>query len=81
MTRLTRERILAIAGELSDSAVAEIERMGASEADLLAAVESLSDEARLYRESGHSLVGHAAALQAILTAEEDSKDGEQDRRS
>lgn len=81
MTQLTRERILAIAGDLSDGAVAEIERLGANEADLLAAIGSLGDDPPPPRDSGHSLAGHAAALQAILAAEDASGEGDEDRRT
>jgi hypothetical protein len=81
MMHLTRERILAIAGDLSDGAVAEIERLGASEADLLAAVGSLGDGPPPHRESGRPLAGPAAALQAILAAEDASREGDEDRRT
>jgi len=81
MTPLTRERILALAGDIGDGAVAEIERLGASEAELLAAVASLEDEAALRRSSGHSLPGQAAAIQAILAAEQEANEPDEGRRA
>ena len=81
MNPLTREQILAVAGDLGDGAVAEIERLGATEAELLAAIASLEDEPSLRGASGHSLPGQAAAIQAILAAEQEVREPEEERRS
>ncbi len=78
MATLTRDQILAIAGELSDSAVAEIEKLGVSEAELVEAVEWLSDDERMQRETKHPLQGRLALLYDILVAE-DEIDEEQRR--
>lgn len=79
MPRLTRDRILAIAGDLSDSAVAEIERLDATEAELLSAVEWLSDDVRAHREVGRPPEGRAAVLLAILATEDDLKEADERR--
>jgi hypothetical protein len=77
MPRLTRERILAIAGELTDAAVAEIEKLGATEAELLEATERLADDEILQREHALPPQGRVAMLCDILTAEEET---DEDRR-
>jgi hypothetical protein len=77
MSRLTRERILAIAGELSDAAVAEIEKLGATEAELLEATERLADDEILQREHALPPQSRVAALCDILAAEEET---DEDRR-
>jgi hypothetical protein len=71
MATLTRDKILAVAGELSDAAIVEIEKIGATEAELVEAVEWLSDDERMQRETKHPLRGRVAALYEILVAEDE----------
>jgi hypothetical protein len=81
MTAVTREQILAITGELGDAAIAEIEKLGATEAELLEAVEWLSDDERMQREAKHPPQGRVAMLYEILVAEDEADDAEARRRS
>lgn len=71
MATLTRDKIIAIAGQLSDAAIAEIEKLGATEAELVEAAEWLSDDERMQRETKHPLQGRVAALYDILVAEDE----------
>lgn len=81
MTTLTREKIVSVAGDISDAAIAEIIALGANEAELLEAVEWLADDEPMQRQADHRLHGRLAAIYAILVAEEEEKEVEAPRRS
>jgi hypothetical protein len=72
MKSLTRERILAIAGELTDAAVAEIEKLGATEAELVEATERLAGNESMQRNHTIPPQSRVALLCDILTAEDET---------
>jgi len=77
---LTGQVIRDLLGELMDSKVSAILRVGATRDDLDAAIAWLAGETETLSESGHPLSGKAAEIFDILTSEglwvEDASDDE-----
>ena len=67
---LTGVEIRHLLGDLMDSKVAAILRIGASRDDLDAAIAWLGGETETLSEGGHPLSGKAAAIYDVLTSEE-----------
>jgi hypothetical protein len=80
MAGLTRESIIAIAGELSDSTIMEMLKLEATEAELLEAFEWLSENDAMHREAKRQLHGRVAELYDLLLAE-DQEDEENHPRA
>jgi hypothetical protein len=70
MSRLTHDRVIEIAGTLTDSQIARILECGAEEDELLAAVTWLGADDYLGREKLEEPSGRVAALCEILESEE-----------
>jgi hypothetical protein len=68
---ITREQIRDIAGPLPDEVVAEIEKLGATEADLVEAVGWLERGPSMGRDGRHTLTGTVGDLYDILSADLD----------
>lgn len=67
---LTGAEIRHVLGDLIDSKVAAILRIGARRDDLDAAIAWLAGETETMSEGGHPLSGRAAAIYDVLTSEE-----------
>lgn len=77
MKSLTREKILAIAGEITDAAIAEIEKLGATEAELVEATERLAGNESMQRNHAIPPQSRVAVLCDILAADDET---DEDRR-
>lgn len=76
MTQLTYDRVVEIAGRLSDAQMARILACDAREEDLLAAMAWLSADDAIARETHHQPGSRIAELCDILSAEEAPEEDE-----
>ena len=72
MNRLTRQRVIEIAGRLTDSQIARILESGADETALLAALEWINADDAMGRAKHEEPSGTVAVLCDILESEEPS---------